>query len=178
MSENAKNAGWGYKSDTPAKEQVNKAKTGAVSWLASEYIDHKQGPSWFLALAGGTVALAGVMYLLSKDYFGSGVVLMLGIIVAVFAKRTPRQLNYELSGDGLKIEQKLYPYALFKTFSIVQDGVLTSIDFMPVKKFMPPVSAYFDPADKDKIIAVLEQHLPYEERQLEAVERLTRRLHF
>lgn len=178
MSEDEKNEQWGYKPDAPTEVGNSKSKTSAVSWSASEYIDHKQGSAWFLGLAGATVLLSGALYLLSKDYFGSAIVLLLGVIVGVFARRTPRQLTYELSGDGIKIEQKLYPFALFKTFSIVQDGVLTSIDFIPIKKFMPPVSAYFDPSDQNKIIAVLEQHLPYEERQLDRVERLTRRLHF
>ena len=171
--------GWDYNSDQSEPSATNKqAKTNTVSWAASEYIDHKQGSGWFFGLTAATALLATAVYFLTKDYFATGIIVVLGVVVGLFAKRTPRQLSYELTSDGIKIEQKTYPYNLFKTFSIVQDGILTSIDFMPVKRFMPPVSAYFDPADQDKIIAILEQHLPYEERQLDGVERLSRRLRF
>ncbi len=169
-----------YKPDNQAATATDKTPNDGLSfsWTASEYIDHKQGFAWFVALAVATVLLAVGLWLLSGDYFGSGIIITLGVVVGIFARRSPRQLKYEVSGDGLKIEEKLYPFNLFKTFSVVQDGILTSIDLTPIKRFMPPVSAYFDPGDQDKILAVLEEHLPYEEKTLDRIESLTRRLRF
>jgi len=150
----------------------------SVSWTATEYIDHKQGALWFVVLAVITAALSAAIYLLTKDYFGTAIVLILGLIVGVFAARTPKDLNYELSDDGLRVGQRLYPYDHFKSFAIIQDGALVSLDLLPIKRFMPPISTYFAPPDQTKIIGVLEAHLPYEERRLDAIEQLTRRLHF
>jgi hypothetical protein len=41
---------------------------------------------------------------------------------------------------------------------------------------MPPVAAYFDPADEKKIMETAGNFLPYEDRQLDAIERLARRV--
>ncbi len=180
---------WQYKpggssgSDSPPEldqqnSQSQPSSGKPVNWTATEYIDHKQGALWYAALAAITLALGSGIYFLIHDYFGTAIILILGLVVGVFAARTPKNLKYELSNDGLRIEQRLYPYSLFKSFAIIQDGALVSIDLMPIKRFMPPVSAYFAPADQEKIIGALEDHLPYEQRQLDSIERLTRRLRF
>ena len=153
-------------------------ETSPVQWSASEYIDHKQGFWWFVVLALLTVGLAITTYFLTSDYFGSVFIVALGVIVGIFAVRTPRQLNYQLTNSNLVVEQKIYPYRLFKSFSIIQDGALSSLNFAPIKRYMPPISAYFEAGDQDKIVKMLEDHLPYEERNLDTVERLTRRLRF
>jgi hypothetical protein len=43
---------------------------------------------------------------------------------------------------------------------------------------MPPISAYFAPKDEERITKILGNYLPYEERKLDNVERLSRRLRF
>jgi len=167
---------WEYR---PDEGEQKRARAGRpVSWTASEYIDHKQGAGWFTALMLATLILAAIVYLITKDYFATTIIVIVGILVGVFARRAPRELNYELSADGLKIEDKLYPLHGFKSFTIIEEGPVGSLEFMPLKRFMPPVSAYFELADQKKIVAVLQNYLPYEDRQLDGVERLSRRLRF
>jgi len=186
-------AGWDYKSDADDNSKPDKdlsaavddelkkptrGSTGELSWSASEYIDHKQGPLWFIGLSVITLIVAGLIYLITRDYFATVITIMLGIVVGTFAKRTPKERQYNLSAEALTIDEKAYPLSIFKSFSIIQDGALLSLELLPVKRFMPPVSVYFSPADQEKIVEIIEDHLPYEERRLEAVERLTRRLKF
>lgn len=167
---------WDY---TPSggKEKAPK-NVGSVSWTASEYIDHQQGASWFLLLALVTVAIAAGLYFWTHDYFAVATTVILGILVGIFAKRTPAKLSYELSASGLKVEQKQYPFSQFKSFSVIEEGPISSIEFTPLKRLMPPISAFFETAEKDRIVSVLESYLPYEDRGLDRVERLSRRLHF
>ena len=159
-------------------EAQSKKRVGAISWTASEYVDHQQGFWWFTALAVATAALAAGLYFWTHDYFAVGTTVVVGILVGVFAKRTPAKLNYELSAEGLKIEDKSYPFGLFKSFAVISEGQISSIELMPLKRFMPPISVFFETAKEDKIISVLENYLPMEERQLDTVERLSRRLRF
>ena len=161
--------------------ELNSPQRGSsksISWTASEYIDHKQGPSWYVGLIVLTIALSGITYLMTKDFFPPVIIILLGIIVGTFARRTPRSLEYELSADGLRIANKNYPLELFKSYSFIHDGGMLNLTLMPVKRLMPPVSAYFDAADQEKIASILEDSLPYEEIELDLTERLTRRLHF
>lgn len=170
----------GQPNDSTAETQQAPASPSGsgVSWTASEYTHHERGASWYLSLTIGSVVLAAAVYLLTKDYFAVGTIIALGIIVGVFAGRKPDQLNYELTDTGLRIGDKRYAYGLFKSFAVIRQGALGSINLMPVKRFMPPVSANFAPSDEVKIIDLLGQHLPYEERKADSIDRLSHRLRF
>lgn len=158
--------------------QSKSSKNEAVTWTASEYIDHTRGPGWYLALVAGTAVLAALVYFITKDYFATGVVALMGIIVGVFSRQKPKQVAYELSTSGLKAGEKVYPLSLFKSFALIREGELLSINLIPIKRFMPPLSIYFDPSDEEKIVGLLGSHLPLEEGGLDSIERLSRRLRF
>lgn len=156
-------------------------KTGGdttVIWTASEYIDHARGAGWYMTLILGTFVLATLVYFITKDYFAAGVIGVVGMIVGVFSTHKPRQVQYELSASGLKTGEKSYPLNLFKSFALIREGALSSVSMIPIKRFMPPLSIYFDPADEQKIVAILGEHLPLAEGGLDTVERLARRLKF
>ncbi len=161
-----------------SSSRTRSAKDVSVSWTASEYIDHSKGPAWYLTLITGTILLAAGIYLITKDYFASGVVVVVGVIVGIFSTHKPKQVTYELSASGLKAGEKVYALSLFKSFALIREGALSSVNLIPIKRFMPPLSIYFDPSDEQKIIGVLGEHLPLEEGGLDAIERLSRRLRF
>jgi hypothetical protein len=158
----------------PAKPPTDNAFT----WTASEFVDHNKGASWYLILFLITAALAVGAYFLTKEYFTVGIIVVLGIIVALYARQKPKQVTYELSSSGLRIGEKLYSYNLFKSFSLVNDGALNSIQLTPLKKLMPTISAYYQAADEEKISDILGQYLPFEEAKPDSISRLSRRLRF
>jgi hypothetical protein len=165
-----------YHPDTNEDITKRSANSKPVSWTAVEYMEHQHGIGWYLSLVGTTVGLAAVIYLFTKDYFATGTIVVLGLIVAVYVHRKPQQLSYELSSAGLKAGAKTYSFNLFKSFSILQQGQQLSLSFTPVKRFMPPVSAFFDAKDQEKITNIVGEYLPYEERKTAAVDRLSNRL--
>ena len=165
-----------YKPDAAADTGRQSRRSKTISWTASEYIEHQRGAGWYLSLVVITAAVAVVLYLLTKDYFATGVIVALGIIVGASVGRKPQQLSFELSSSGLKAGEKIYSYNLFKSFSILHEGAQTSLIFIPVKRFMPPVSAYFESKDEDKITSLVGERLPYEERSPSAIDRLSFRL--
>lgn len=166
--------------DLPAQNSAPAASrpkaTDSVTWTASEYIEHSRGAGWYLLLIVGTGAVAGLIYLITKDYFATGVIVALGLIVAIFSTHKPRQIEYELSATGLRRGDRSYPLSLFKTYAIIREGPLSSVNLVPVKRFMPPLTIYFEPSQEAKIIGILGEHLPMQEGGLDPVERLSRRL--
>ena len=151
---------------------------GAVTWTAAEYIEHDRSSSWYVILVAATLILSAVTYFITKDYFATGVMMVLGFIVGFSASHKPRQLEYEISDSGLRIGAKTYPYNQFKSFSVIQEGALSSINLVPIKRLMPMITAYFAPGDQERIVSALGNQLPYEERQMGKVDRLSRRLRF
>lgn len=163
---------------TQADDEKSPTQGGSISWSASEYVDHRQGFGWYAMLALVTALLAAGIYFVAKDYFATGTVIILGLIVGIFAARTPDQLDYQLDSRQVKIGAKNHPYGVFKSFSIVKEDNLSSISLLPIKRFMPPISIFFDPADESKIIDLLGKYLPYAQHRPDNIERLARRLRF
>ena len=154
------------------------ADNSGLTWTATEYTHHDRGASWYAMLAGGTILLAAAVYFLTKDYFATGTIAVVGIIVGVFAARKPGQMTYELSDAGLRVGQKLYRYGQFKSFAIIRTNEASSISLLPLKKLMPPVEAFFGAADEEKMVDIIGRHLPYEERKQTGIDRLSHRLKF
>lgn len=151
---------------------------GSVSWTASEYIDHDRGANWYLMLAGGTLVLVALVYLITKDFISIAIIIILGILAGIFAKRRPRQVTYELNETGLKIGPKLYTYGVFKSFAVIRDEALPSINLEPLKRFMPPITIYFAAQDEEQITSALGAYLPYQDQKLDRIDRLSRHLKF
>lgn len=181
------NAPWQYRPDDDGGPEPDEPETGPrhrphrkphaeVSWQAAEFIEHHHGPGWYAGLIIATAALAALVFLITRDYFATGIIIVAGIIVWVFAGHKPTKADYQISGAGLSINGKNYPYGSYKSFSVMREGALNSINLIPLKRFMPPVAAYFEPKDEARITEALGEHLPLEDRKMDAVDRLSRRL--
>jgi hypothetical protein len=181
------NAGWQYKPDqkppqpAPAPQATYvapQAERGEIVWSASEFVSHQKGASWYLLLALTAVALALVVYLLTRDTVSVIIIILVALILGIAAVRKPRVLNYQLNGAGLTIGQKFYAYHEFKSFAVMEEGAFSSITFVPLRRFMPPISIYYDPEDEMRIIEALSEYLPMEHRTRDAVDSLIKHIRF
>ena len=149
-----------------------------VTWTASEYVSHEKNAGWYVALTGAVVICAAVVFLLTDELLSPVVILIMGVAFGSFAARKPEELTYVLESSALRIGQKAYPYAQFKSFTILEEGPMHSIILMPMQRFMPPLSIYFDPVDEDKIADALQSYLPYEDRKQDYIDKLMRKVRF
>lgn len=163
---------------TQAPPAPNTSQDDSVSWSASEFISHDKSAGWYGLLTSGAIVLAAGIFFLTKDKISSSVIVIVAIAFGIFAARKPRELTYSVDDQGVHIGEKFYSYNAFRSFSVVQEEAVESIWFSPLKRFMPMISIYFDPADGEKIVDVLSQYLPLENHQLDSVDRLMHRLRF
>jgi hypothetical protein len=150
----------------------------AITWTASEFIAHHKTPAWFLKLAGITAVAAAIVYLLTRDYITAGMIVIVAAAFGAIAARPPRVLNYKVDNRGFTIGPKFYGYFDFKSFSVIDEGPINSIFFLPLKRFMPGISIYYAPEDEQRIITLLAEHLPQEFRQHDAIDRLMHTIRF
>lgn len=170
------NTSWDYKPDGGAASARSRRRD-TVSWEASEYIEHRHGAAWYLLLGLATAGLTVVVYFMSsRDTFAAGVIIALGIIVGVFAGHKPGVARYEVTATGLKVNDRLFRYQDYKSFAVIKEGAMASLNLLPLRRLKPPVTAFFDPADEKKIMDAIGDHLPYEPKKLDAIERMARRL--
>ncbi len=172
---------WQFDPDTAqtdTSQGADNEAVAAVSWTASEFIAHDKAPSWYAGLALCGVLLAATVFLLTRDWISTVVIVIITVVFGVFASRQPRVLNYALDQVGVHIANKFYPYADFKSFSLMDEGGINAIWLMPLKRFMPSITIFYAPPDEDNIMNVLSRYLPFEQRDHDMVERLMRKVRF
>ena len=171
---------WAYNDEgSDAEDTVTAPKGDTITWTASEFIAHNKTALWYLVLVGITVVLAVIMFLITDgDIVSIVVVAIMAILFGYTASRKPRELPYRIDSKGLTIDKKLYTYASFKSFSLVQESEVESIWLLPLQRFSPGLSIYFAPDEKDKIMNTLSEYLPVEERKLDIVDTLMHKIRF
>jgi hypothetical protein len=160
-----------------AHEQGGKSDE-AITWTASEYIAHRKNPMWYAAVITIAALLALITFAITRDKISTITILIVGILFCVAAGRKPRILTYTLDHDGLKLGPHFHPYGEYRSFSIVRQGPFASIDLLPLKRFLPLTSIYFAPEDEEKVIDMISEHIPFEERSHALIDRFMRQIRF
>lgn len=175
-------AQWQFRQDddglSGAEQPASTASHETVAWTASEYIAHEKSGSWYMLLSVTVIGFAAAVWLLTRELVSPVVIVVMGLAFGTFAARKPQVLTYELTNSALRVGERTYPYSLFKSFTIVEEGAIHSIMLMPLQRFMPPLSVYYDPADEEKIADALQSYLPYEDRRQDVVDRIMRKIRF
>ena len=169
--------------ETAASQPVSTAippqsTEGSISWTASEFVAHKKGSLWYLAVILASVILSGLILLLTRDKISSIAIIVVTIILIFFGAKRPRELEYRIDKEGVLIGPKSFTFDLFRSFSIVHQGVFSSLVFYPMKRFSLLTSVYFDPLDEQKIVAIVSSYLPLEERQRDIIDDLMWKIRF
>jgi hypothetical protein len=149
-----------------------------ITWTASEFVAHEKSAGWYTLLLTGAAIFAAVVYLLTKDFISTAVVLVAAILLAVFGSHTPREQQYMIDNQGIGIGPKHYSFDDFKSFAVASEGAFSSLVFMPLKRFAIPLTVYYAPKDEERILNVVSTQLPLEEHRLDAVDNLMRRIRF
>ena len=86
---------------------IAQAEHEAVSWTASEFIQHNKDASWYAVAFVVIFLLAGTGYLVSHDFFTPAAVVVFGVLLIVVGKRKPRTLNYTIDAHGIVIGTRI-----------------------------------------------------------------------
>jgi uncharacterized membrane protein len=167
---------WQY-NPTESQAPVMPASDG-ITWTASEFIAHHKSSAWYALLGLAAIVGAILIWLITKDAVSAAVIIVAAAMFGTFATRKPRELAYRLDEHGLTIGQKHYPLSMFRSFAVMAEGAITSVVFMPLKRFAPLTTVYYHPDDEDKIVGLLATRLPMEERKQDPIERLMWRIRF
>ncbi len=164
---------------TQKSDPAQSAGKEAFSWEASEYVDHEKSFGWYAVLAGVATVVAALVFIITQgDLMTTIVIVIAAVLFGVVASRRPRTLEYIVDNHGVSIGGKLYAYADIKTFSLITETAVHSVQLLPLKRFMPPISVYFPPEQEDKIVQMLGNYLPYEQGGRDAFDRLMSRIRF
>lgn len=149
-----------------------------IQWATAEFIEHEKDSRWYMMYALGIFFIAALIYLVTREILATVIVIFVAGTAAFFSSRPAQTRNYEINEDGIKIDKRQFVYEDFKSFSVVEEGPKDSIWLKPIKRFVPFTIIYFEPKDEENIIMALSAFLPHEERELDKLDQLTRKLRF
>jgi hypothetical protein len=151
---------------------------GSYTWSASEFIAYHKNFGWYALAVIVTFAIGGTIYVVTRDLISAFSVVMFGLLFTVFAGRKPRVLQYSIDSSGLHIGEKTYPFGMIRSFSIINEGSFKSINVYPLKRFMPPISVYFEPQEEATIVELLGRYLPQEDKNQDIIDKLMHKIRF
>jgi hypothetical protein len=174
---------WQYQSgqleqNTGYQQELQAQPTEAISWSASEFVSHEKNKSWYLLLIIYLFVLSGIVFAVTRQILSVLVVFVLGAAVGVFGSLKPRELNYAVNTTGVSVGDKHYDFNSLKSFILYQDSAIPSVQLMPQKRLMMPITLYLPPENAGRIIEFLGEFLPVEQKQPDFVDRLTHKFHF
>ena len=152
-------------------------KVSVLNWNASQSSVHKKSITWYFYLFVITIVAAGLVFLLTKDKITTGVIVFAGLVFGYYGARKPANVDYQLDGSGIKIGQKFYDFNMFKSFSVISGKDSSSIILIPLKRFNPQLSVFYDPKDEKKIMGILSDRLPFEQRR-DVIDSFLRWIHY
>ena len=131
-----------------------------IIWEAFEYEPRKRSNDWYWALGIIAIAIAAVS-LFFGDLLFAVFILIGAATIALYARRPPKVITYELDNVGLVIEKNLYPYTILESFWIEDDSFHNpKLLFKSRKVFMPFIIVHLhDDLQKDIMRAYLRQFL-------------------
>jgi hypothetical protein len=91
----------------------------ALEWTTEEHHHAEPGSDWFWALGIIAVSTALTAVLFSNFLFAL-LILVAAATMTVVAKRPPKTVSFALSGRGIWVDEKLYPYSSIRAFWIEQ----------------------------------------------------------
>lgn len=150
----------------------------AISWQASEFIHHEKDGAWFLALLAVAVVLLVLDFFVVKSWTFGVLIVVMAAAAVIVGKRPPRTLNYSLSNQGLRIDDKSFSFHDFRAFGVIQESALYSIRLIPNKRFMPMVSLYFPAEQGERIVDLIGSVLPMEHIERDPIDRIVEKIRF
>lgn len=153
-------------------------QSNMLEWSASEYVEHQKSPLWYVGLAVVSLALIALAIFVLHQYTFVPLIVVMAAALAVWGKRPPQEMHYELTTDQIKVNGKAFPLIDFRAFGVLQDGAMYYAVLLPNKRFVPGVNVYFPQELGEQIVDMLGSQLQMETIKPDLIDKLTNRLNF
>lgn len=134
-------------------------------WSAQEYEYFLKSADWFWAVSILTFAISVSSFILGNFLFGA-LILVSGFAIILFGVRKPQKVEFSITGRGVQIGKKLYPYEFLESFWIHYEPPLKKeISLMSKKTFMPYIRIPLGDTDPNTARELLIKFIKEKEQQ-------------
>ena len=156
--------------ETPANGKLSEP----FSWQATEGVHVPRGTTWYVLFAVAVLGLMALAVLVFKSITFAILLPVMAVAVILLRTKAPRIINYAISPKGIYVADRLYDFSEFRAFGIIQDPDYLSIIVLPVKRFSPGLTLYFNEDEGERIVDMLGARLPMQDVRIDSLEKLIR----
>lgn len=139
----------------------DKDKIGDIlySWKAKEFGSNRQSTGWYIgAVIIFLLAIGYTIYI--HQWIALGVVIMVGVLIFLAQRMSPRVFDHKITSIGVVIGEKLYPYSDLRSFWIIADTDNSTLNLISSKKLSLLLTLQLGTADVEKIRKIIGDFLP------------------
>jgi hypothetical protein len=96
------------------------------------------------------------------------------IAVVMVTRRPPRQIQYELNGDGIVIDDQQKSLDTFRAFGVRHDGAIWQLVLIPIRRFGAETTIFIHEDQGEEIVDFLGARLPMEDARMDPVDRVSK----
>ena len=109
----------------PVEAEVDEAPLlPGVTWEASEFVHREKDTIWFVIVGVAGVVLALLALFLLKSITFAVLIVVMVVALIFLAIRPPRLIHYQLSSQGIQINEAHYDFQNFRAFGVVQEDAM------------------------------------------------------
>lgn len=147
-------------------------------WLAEEYEYFEKSSNWFWLVIITSAAVSVVSFILDNLLFGI-LIFLSGVAIALYGIKKPRVIEFSITSQGIKIENKLFVYSDLDSFWMHYFPPLYKLVSLKSKKtFMPYISIPLGEADPNIVREILLKFMKEKEQEEPFLENIMKRLRF
>lgn len=163
--------------DTNEEPEISEDDATLIRWEAPEHIDIDKSRGWYIIFVVVTLVAVLIAIFLIHSVTFAILVPVMAVALFIYTRRPPELLHYTLSRKGLHINDRLFPYSLFKSFGVMSRAGMHSAVLIPRKRFQVGQTLYFPENVGEQLVDMLASRLPMSEVEPDAIDRLLARLH-
>lgn len=149
-----------------------------LSWEAPEFVYHPKSLLWHI-VAISAVSILIIASLFMKQWLAAFVFIILGFLIFRYAEVKPRSIEISLTNVGIKVGDVFYPYNKLKSFWLVYEPPIKTLNLEATKRFSPLITIQLEDTDPFLVKNILRDHLLEEpERTEDLIDRVSRFLRF
>jgi hypothetical protein len=147
-----------------------------LRWQGPEYIEHDRGGRWYVVFAIVTLILIAAAIFLIRSWTFAILIPVMAVALFVYTRRPPAIIDYTVSRKGVHVNDRLYSYDEFRSFSVVSHAGAHSVLLVPRKRFHMGVTAYFPEEVGEALVDMLAARLPMQTHTPDSIDKLLAKL--
>ncbi len=166
-----------HEANAGSAEPMTAAAGVHIGWTAPEFRKQRWSAAWY----GGYIIGAGALIalgILAKSYFFIAFIILASIVLAVHTFRTPRDVAYAITAEGIAIGDRLHPFSEFTSFCIFATNEGRVVSLEAKRTLARFVQLQLDGADPAAVRSALAASLPEQEHMQTLIDQLAQRFGF